>query len=155
IAWTPAVADGDGDPLSCQIASQPANGDASVAANCSSGSYTPDPGFSGGDSFTYRVSDGKGGNDTGTVSVDVSAANSPPVAIDDSAETTAGTPVTIPVLANDEDIDGDTLSVSAVGVPSSGTAVNNGDGTVTYTPASGFTGQATFTYTAADPAGAS
>lgn len=70
IPWTPSLSDEEGDPLACSISLAPANGSSSVAADCSSGTYTPDPGFSGNDAFDYEVSDGQA-NSTGTVSVTV------------------------------------------------------------------------------------
>jgi|GEM_PF-314467 len=77
----------------------------------------------------------------------------PPVAVDDTATTQQNTPVTINVLANDTDEDNDTLSVTAVSNPPNGSAVINGDQTVTYTPDTGFSGQDTFTYTICAPEG--
>ena len=73
IPWTPSVSDEDGDPLTCSIALAPANGTSSVASDCSSGTYTPDLGFSGADTFDYQVSDGQA-SDTGTVSMTVNTA---------------------------------------------------------------------------------
>ncbi len=74
-----------------------------------------------------------------------------PVANPDSANTNVSTPVTIPVLANDTDPDGFTpLAVATVGLPSHGSALINADNTVTYTPATGYTGTDGFTYTAID-----
>ncbi len=73
IPWAPSVSDEEGDPLTCSISLAPANGSSSVAADCSSGTYTPDPGFSGNDAFDYEVSDGQA-NSTGTVSVTVDPA---------------------------------------------------------------------------------
>ena len=58
-------------------------------------------------------------------------------------------PVTVGVLDNDQPPVGSTLSLAAVGEPTGGSAVANGDGTVTYTPDGGFSGQDTFTYTVA------
>ena len=78
--------------------------------------------------------------------------NRPPVAKNDNATTPAGTPVTIPVLANDLDADGNTLTVSAFTQPASGTLVLNATGTFTYTPRATFTGVDTFTYTISDGA---
>jgi hypothetical protein len=77
----------------------------------------------------------------------------PPIAIDDTATTSVNAPVQINVLANDTDPDGDTLTVTAVSDPAGGSAINNGDGTVTYTPDNGFTGTDTFTYTICAPEG--
>src|SRR6266542_952552 len=75
---------------------------------------------------------------------------SPPVAANDSATTPKNTAVTIDVLANDSDADGDPLSVTNLTAPAHGSAVLNADGTVTYTPNLGFLGTDTFTYTAND-----
>ena len=69
------------------------------------------------------------------------AVNDPPTAVDDSATTDEDTPVTIAVLDNDSDlVEGDTLTVTGVGSPSHGTATDNGDGTVTYSPAQDYNG---------------
>ncbi|MFH1265500.1 MAG: cadherin-like domain-containing protein [Planctomycetota bacterium] len=77
--------------------------------------------------------------------------NSPPDAVDDSASTQMYTPVTINVLANDSDPNvGDTLSVTSVGTATNGTVIDHADGTVTYTPALGYTGVDTFDYTVSD-----
>jgi hypothetical protein len=81
------------------------------------------------------------------------AVNCPPVAVDDTATTVNGFPVTINVLANDSDPDGDPLTVTGVTDPPNGTAVNNNDGTVTYTPDCGFFGIDTFDYTISDGQG--
>jgi uncharacterized repeat protein (TIGR01451 family) len=75
--------------------------------------------------------------------------DAPPVAKPDAATTTAGTPVTVPVLANDTDPDGDVLSVSAVTTPGHGTATCTKTA-CTYTPAAGFQGTDTFQYTVFD-----
>jgi subtilisin family serine protease len=76
--------------------------------------------------------------------------NSPPVANDDSISTTVDTPVAIAVLANDTDANGDALNVTNLTQPANGSAVLNPDGTVTYTPATGYAGTDSFTYTAND-----
>jgi hypothetical protein len=76
--------------------------------------------------------------------------NRPPVANDDTASTTEQEPVTIAVLANDTDPDGDTLTVTGVTQPADGSAVVNGDGTITYTPDPGFVGTDDFTYSISD-----
>ena len=74
--------------------------------------YTPALNYTGGDGFTYTISDGQGGSATATVSVTVTAVNDAPAAADDAASTLEDTAVGIPVLANDSDIDGDTLTVT-------------------------------------------
>ena len=78
--------------------------------------------------------------------------NAAPVAVDDTAATPAGDPVTIDVLANDTDPDGDAIAVSSVGAPAHG-AAETVDGAVRYTPVEGFAGEDTFTYTVSDGRG--
>jgi hypothetical protein len=81
--------------------------------------------------------------------------NSDPSANDDSASTVADTSALVSVLVNDSDADGDTLAVASVTDPANGSAVNNGDGTVTYTPDPAFTGSDTFDYVVSDGQGGS
>jgi hypothetical protein len=80
--------------------------------------------------------------------------NSPPTAVNDTATTVAGRAVTIGVLANDTDPEGNALLVTAVTDGLFGTAATNGT-TVTFTPAVGFTGTDTFSYTVSDGIGGS
>ncbi|HEU4920907.1 MAG TPA: S8 family serine peptidase [Candidatus Limnocylindrales bacterium] len=80
--------------------------------------------------------------------------NQPPDAVDDAATTTEGVAVSIPVLANDSDPDGDALSVSAVGDPANGTAILDPSGTaIQYTPDAAFSGSDAFGYTISDGEG--
>ena len=78
--------------------------------------------------------------------------NNDPNAVNDSASTDAGVPVLVQVLANDSDPDGNVLSVAAVTQSSNGSVTNHGSH-VTYSPASGFDGTDSFTYTASDGKG--
>ncbi|MFA7297694.1 MAG: Ig-like domain-containing protein, partial [Dehalococcoidia bacterium] len=89
-------------------------------------------------------------NNTASASVSA-AANNPPVAVNDAATTTAGTPVTIAVLGNDSDPDaGDVLTIQSNTTPSNGTATIV-SGQIQYTPNPGFTGPTdTFQYTISD-----
>jgi len=84
-----------------------------------------------------------------TFTITVTDANDPPVAVNDSATTPADTPVTIDVLDNDSDMDGDTLTVDSVTQGTNGSVTNNGND-VTYTPDPIFTGTDSFTYTISD-----
>ena len=76
--------------------------------------------------------------------------NDNPLAIDDSAETQPGVTVTVPILNNDTDPDGDALVIKAVSVPGSGEAVAINDDEIRYTPDDNFTGEDSFTYTVTD-----
>ena len=98
---------------------------------------------------TVNVSDGI---DTTPVSFDwtVTDLNRAPVAVDNNTSTLHDTEVSVDVLANDSDADGDTLTVDSVSTPANGTVVVNVDNTVTYTPDAGFVGTDSFTYSNAD-----
>ena len=143
--------DADNDPLVISALVQPLNGSVVAAAN-GVVSYTPVAGFTGTDTFSYDATDPDGAASTATVTVTVNAVitNVLPVALDDSATTLEGTPVSITVLANDTDADNDPLTVSAVTAPADGTASINADGTVEYVPAVAFSGVDTFDYTIDD-----
>jgi hypothetical protein len=71
--------DPDGDPVAVtSVAATSARAGTIVSTSPGSWTYTPAPGISGGDSFTYAISDGRGGSATGTVNVTVSGP-APPV----------------------------------------------------------------------------
>lgn len=116
---------------------------------------TPLPGWDG---VHYMASVGLPTFRTKTHDDNDDPANKPPVAANDSAATTAGTPITLNVLANDSDPDGNVpLTVTGLSQPDSGQGAVSTDGTaVTYSPpaavATPFT--ASFNYTARDTKGA-
>ncbi len=83
------------------------------------------------------------------MTVTVEAVNDPPVAVDDAASTAQGVAVTVDVLANDTDVEGDTLTVAAVSNGAHGSVAIVG-GAVTYTPVETYFGSDTFTYTVSD-----
>jgi FtsP/CotA-like multicopper oxidase with cupredoxin domain len=151
----------DGDPLSAVNHSAldgltpGADGGFSYAAPITAGDYT----------FTYQASDGLLSSNTATVVITVTAAaaNTPPVAVNDTAtaprRTSATyTPVSIEVLANDTDADGnlDPTTVTIVVNPNKGglVSVDPVTGIVSYTPALNFRGSENFSYTVQDTAGA-
>jgi hypothetical protein len=121
--------------------------------NGSNVTFNPSSLFTGVATFSYTITDGNGGTATAPVSVTVTPGqNQPPVAAADSASTASGTPVTINVLANDTDANGDPLSVISVTNGARGTVANNGV-SVTYTPNAGTSGTDLFSYTVADGRG--
>ena len=69
--WTPIVSDPDGYPITCRLGMSPTNGTATIASNCSSGTYQSNPGFIGTDTFTYLANDGQYDSNPGTVTVAV------------------------------------------------------------------------------------
>ena len=156
VAVTIAVLANDSDPdlpLTVPVANltQPANGTAAVQAD-NTVLYTPNAGFAGTDSFTYQAQDARLGlSNVATVTVTVHRA---PVAQNDLANTPQGQPVTIPVLFNDSDPDGNTpLTVANLTQPANGIAAVVAGG-VRYTPNAAFFGTDTFTYQARDSLGA-
>jgi hypothetical protein len=144
-------ADADADPLTVVSVSDPAHGSAAVTGG-DGVLYTPDPNVSGPDSFDYVVDDGRGGTATGRVTVTVRPVNDAPVAVPDALTTDQDVRATVAVLANDTDVDGDTLRVAGVTGAAHGTTVSRSDGTVEYTPAAGYVGPDSFTYTVSDGA---
>lgn len=145
--------DADGDALTILSVTQPAHGNTALINGGTAISYVPSANFHGTDSVTYLIGDGNGGTASATVSVTVVSVNDVPDAVNDSSTTNEDTAVTLQVLTNDSDVDGDTLSVVTVGVPVHGSAVINADHSITYTPAAGFAGSDVFSYTVSDGAG--
>ncbi|EJL3952084.1 tandem-95 repeat protein, partial [Vibrio parahaemolyticus] len=126
----------------------PANGTVSVNPD-GSVTYTPNDNYHGTDSFTYIVTSG-GVSESAIVEVNVTPANDAPVAKDDIATTQEDTAVTIDVLPNDTDVDGDKLSIESVSVPKEQGTVEVVDGKLVFTPAENFNGDAEITYTVTD-----
>ncbi|EPC4056340.1 tandem-95 repeat protein, partial [Vibrio parahaemolyticus] len=128
----------------------PANGTVSVNPD-GSVTYTPNDNYHGTDSLTYIVTSG-GVSESAIVEVNVTPANDAPVAKDDIATTQEDTAVTIDVLPNDTDVDGDKLSIESVSVPKEQGTVEVVDGKLVFTPAENFNGDAEITYTVTDGA---
>jgi len=105
--------DVDGDELTYTLTTPPANGTLVLDPDTGAYTYTPDDDFNGGDSFTVTVDDGNGGSTTVDIPVTVTPANDAPVATNDGpVAVTEDTPVSGNVLTNDDDVDGDTLTVT-------------------------------------------
>jgi cysteine-rich repeat protein len=141
--------DVDGDTLTVTAVQSASNGAVSMVGT--DVTFTPAPNFSGVASFQYTASDGTA-TATAMVTINVGGANDAPVATDDAATTAEDTAVTIAgatLIANDTDLDGDTLTVMAVANPTHGTVALTGT-TITFTPAAGFGGAASFEYTVTD-----
>ncbi|UFN68270.1 tandem-95 repeat protein [Vibrio alginolyticus] len=111
--------------------------------------YTPDDNYVGKDTFTYVVTSG-GVSEFTTVEVNVTPVNDAPVAKDDIATTQEDTVVTIDVLPNDTDVDGDKLSIESASVPKEQGTVEVVNGKLVFTPAENFNGDAEITYTITD-----
>jgi len=161
----------DEDTLSVNSITRPANGSV-TNNNDGTVTYTPDSDYNGQDSFTYTVSDGRGGTDSATVAVTISPVedNTPPVAENRFVTTCNDESLTVTLEATDLEIDPDQpeenlITFSIWSQPREGEVT--GDLTdityeedhvatveVTYTPPEGFTGDDFFTYQVEDPTGA-
>ncbi|MBA3463651.1 MAG: tandem-95 repeat protein [Deltaproteobacteria bacterium] len=145
--------DVDGDNLRITAVSNAVGGVVALPASAvgDTVTFTPTPNYNGVASFTYTVSDGTT-TATGTVSMTIAAVNDAPVAVNDTRMGTEDTVATIPASAltgNDTDVDGDTVTVTAVSGATNGTVSLTG-GNVTFTPPADYNGPASFTYTISD-----
>jgi uncharacterized repeat protein (TIGR01451 family) len=145
--------DADGEMLIALLEDNPLHGTVALAGD-GSFVYTPEAGFNGTDSFSYRANDGKENSDKTSVTITVSGKNDVPVAVDDVYNTNEDVALTVPavngVLANDYDLDGDTLQAVLINQPLNGSVALNGDGSFTYTPKPDFNGTDYFIYRAYD-----
>nr|ALV86596.1 secretion target domain protein [uncultured bacterium 27] len=162
--------DSDGTVTSVTLSTTPANGTllladtlAAVAigqaltpAQAASLVFRPAANWNGSSAFTFTVTDNEGGvSAPATMTLSVAPANDAPLAANDGASTVAQAPVTVAVIGNDSDVDGDPLSVVNASVAAAlGNVVVNADGTLTFTAAPGITGPVAISYTIADPSGA-
>ncbi len=147
--------DGTIDGSSVVIVSGAASGEAVVKPD-GTVEYTPDSNYHGSDSFAYEVQDNNGAtSNTATVNLTITPVNDIPVANSDSFTVAKNTTSNIDVTANDTDVDGNStiVSVEIIGSPGNGSVAVEPDGTVAYTPASGYSGPDSFTYKAVDDAG--
>jgi uncharacterized repeat protein (TIGR01451 family) len=119
--------------------------------------------FNGTVTFSYSISDGRGGTDSATATITVAKVNDAPTAAADNGgstpEDTAITLTAAALLANDLDPDladavPDVLSTVSAQSPTQGTVVRNANGSVTFTPTLNYHGPASFTYTMRDAANA-
>ena len=155
--FNPLVNDSDpnGDPIRLDpnqpIIALPAHGTVAVIDDHTL-EYTPDPAVSGTDTFEYRITDGAF---TAVASVILNlGGNQPPVAVDDRRGTALETPLSVNVIANDWDPDGDAIRLTGgnpvVTPPANGTATRLSDTTIRYTPNPGFQGTDQFRYQVID-----
>jgi gliding motility-associated-like protein len=142
--------DPNGDPIT--VTSATAGNGTVVINGFGSLTYTPASGFCGTDTIFYTICDPEPLCDQAIVVVTVVCppVNDPPIAVDDSTGTDPGAAVDIDILANDSDPNGDPLSVTSADAANGAVVINN-DGSLTYTPTSGFCGTDTISYSICDP----
>ncbi len=102
---------------------------------------------------TYTVSDSLGATDTSTLTLSMQAVNDRPTAVADRTSTPVNTPVVVNLTANDIDPDNDPLTVVSATVPAAQGTLSNVGGVWTFTPVTGFKGEARITYTIRDAQG--
>jgi hypothetical protein len=135
---------------SIAIASPPTHGITRISGDTVT--YTPAPGYYGADSFTYTATGPGGTSASATVSLTVVTPAAPTVAGKSGvavAYNSAGTAVDLSGA-----ITGVHSSIALASGPAHGTTSVSGD-TITYTPAPGYYGADSFTYTATGPGGTS
>ena len=145
--------------LTARIVSPPLNGRVGeINQDTGVVTYTPNPGFTGTDSFTFNANDGKvDSNKAGAVGIAInqqqpSATNNhPPTANNQSIVTTMDKAIDTTLTASDPDTN-DNLTAAIVSKPLHGTLseIDQNTGIVTYTPDPGFTGTDSFTFNAND-----
>ena len=139
-----------GDTLTYTIVTNPAHGTLSGAPP--NLTYTPASGYTGADSFTFDVSENGNASNTATVSITVTTAPPPPVAHGQSVSTSMNTAVGI-ALTGTPGTAGDTLTYAIAAGPAHGT-LSGTPPSITYTPASGYTGADSFTFKVTESNGA-
>ncbi len=148
---TGSFTDPNGDPLNYTASGLPSG----LSINSTSGiiSGTPASDASTNSPYTAHITAIDPSGNQVTIAIVLTVTNPAPVATPDSATTVIDTPVTISVLNNDHDPDGDAFDVTGTTPPANGSIVLNANGSITYTPNLGFVGTDTFTYTISDAQG--
>ena len=151
-AITLTATDPDNGPqsLSYSIITQPSHG--ALTGSGASRTFTPTPGYSGPDTFTFKANDGAADSNIGTVSITVSGpGNQAPVANNQNVSVVFNTPKAITLTATDPDNGPQALSYSIVTQPSHGTLTGSG-ASHTFTPTPDYNGPDSFTFKANDGA---
>ena len=141
-----------GSPLTAALVGGPVYGSLDFHSD-GSFVYTPDPTYTGDDIFTYRANNDEAESELATVTIHIFYDNETPFAADDSYATDQDLALIVSapgVLANDSDPDGDPIQPVVVQEPTNGVLTLNSDGSFAYTPAVGFAGEDSFTYSAQD-----
>ncbi|MGA5464044.1 Ig-like domain-containing protein [Mycobacterium sp. NPDC050041] len=148
------VSDPDGDALTATLVTGPTHGTVEFFDDGHFIYHAP-TGYDGSASFTYKVNDGTADSNIATVTItNIVNPNLAPDAVNDTAVVAAGQTTNVNVLVNDTDPDAtDVVSVVSASNGAHGTTSVNADGTIAYTPAAGYLGSDSFTYTVSDGRG--
>jgi VCBS repeat-containing protein len=145
------ASDVEGDSFTMALAGQPNHGNVTLTPD-GAFAFQPDADFFGVATFEVAATDVRGATQTQPVSIDVRNVNDAPIAHDDELRVGTGT-VTLSLLANDVDGDGDNLSVAPLSQPRGGTVSVTGGNIVTFQPENAFVGPTTFDYRITDASG--
>jgi hypothetical protein len=139
------ASDVDGDTLTYAVVAGPAHG--TLSGSAPNLTYTPAANYSGADSFSFKANDGTVDSNVATVTITVTPVNDPPIANAQSITTPQDSPLAIVLTASD--LDGDALTYSVVAGPAHGSLSGTAP-TLTYTPATLYSGADSFTFKAND-----
>lgn len=142
-----SATDGDGDPLTYSLVGGPSHGSVSVGPD-GAYRYTPEIDFFGIDQFTFKVNDGRGDSNTGTMFITIASVNDAPQATDGHFDTAENTSLSRSLSATDRE--GGALVYSLVDATSNGSVVVNSNGSFVYHPAAGYHGEDRFTFQVSD-----
>jgi VCBS repeat-containing protein len=142
----------DLDPTTLTVVTDTAHG---TLTNNGDGTvyYAPDASYNGSDSFVYEICDGTSRCDSAIADITLLPVNDPPVATDDAYGVDEDNPLSVPtpgVLDNDDDVDGDVLTVTVESDVEHGSLLLDAYGALTYTSDANYHGLDHFTYTAGD-----
>jgi gliding motility-associated-like protein len=138
--------DPDGDPITFTVTAQPLNG--ALSGTAPNITFTPDPGYTGTDSFKFRVNDGTVNSSEAAVSLNLApVSNNAPVASGQTVTTAEDTPLQLVLNAADDN--GDNLTFSVTQSVTNGSISVSGS-VVTYTPGADFNGGDSFKFDASD-----
>jgi len=111
VTITLSAVDADNDPLTYEVVSLPASG--TLEQHGTVWLYTPEQDFNGADALSFIAKDAELSSEPATVTINVTPVNDDPQAVDDdyTLTSTANDIYALAVLANDVDVDGDTLTI--------------------------------------------
>ena len=135
----------DGDTLTYEVTSQPANG--TLSGTAPDLVYTPNENYHGADSFSFTVSDGTAISEPASIGITINAINDTPEATVQNITLDEDSTLTVVLTGND--IDGDTLSYAVTTQPTNGTLSGEAPN-FTYTPNENYNGTDSFSFTVSD-----
>jgi len=147
VTISPLVNDSDADADTLTIVSVSATNGSAIILGTNI-VLTPNTNFNGTATIGYKVSDGRGGTNSAVITVTVNSVNDAPVALNDTTNVLEDVAVTIHPLANDNDVDGDLLTIVSASAMNGNAIISGTD--IVLTPDTNFNGTATIGYTISD-----